>query len=150
MSVTKRVMFAPAPVAGRFRAEYSTAMALRPSQIRATCVDGALVVPIHDEPARSLRELSLPVTIMAGDGDRVVSYRLAERLNARSQAAPCKSFRALGTWSPRGGQPGGGGNSYRCQGIRGRHSIRTPSEPRASGEEVTTQVASVHGAMRPR
>jgi hypothetical protein len=46
MSVTKRVMFAPAPVAGRFRAEYSTAMALRPSQIRATCVDGALMVPI--------------------------------------------------------------------------------------------------------
>jgi pimeloyl-ACP methyl ester carboxylesterase len=80
MPLTKRLMFAPAPMEARFRAEYSTGMALRPSQIRATCVDGTFMVP----SAMSLRarygELSLPVTIMAGDGDKIVSHQLSERL----------------------------------------------------------------------
>ncbi len=82
MPLTKQVMFAPAPVTARFKAEYSNAMALRPWQIRATCVDGAVMVP----SARSLQahygELAMPVAIMAGDGDKIVSYHLAERLRA--------------------------------------------------------------------
>lgn len=80
MPLTKRIMFAPAPVTARFKAEYSTGMALRPSQIRASCVDGTFMM----SSAKSLRahygELSLPVTIMAGDGDKIVSPRHAERL----------------------------------------------------------------------
>jgi pimeloyl-ACP methyl ester carboxylesterase len=82
MPLTKRAMFAPAPVTARFRAEYSTAMALRPSQIRATCVDGALMVPSAMALRPHYGELSLPVAIMAGDGDKIVSPRLAERLRA--------------------------------------------------------------------
>jgi pimeloyl-ACP methyl ester carboxylesterase len=82
MPFTKRVMFAPAPVTERFKAEYSTAMALRPFQIRATCVDGAVMVPTTMELRAHYGALSLPVTIMAGDGDKVVSYRLAEWLKA--------------------------------------------------------------------
>lgn len=82
MSLTKRIMFAPAPIAPRFKAEYSTAMALRPSQIRASCVDGTFMM----SSAKSLRphydELTLPVAIMAGDGDKVVSPHHAERLRA--------------------------------------------------------------------
>lgn len=82
MPLTKRVMFAPAPATPRFQAEYSTAMALRPSQIRASCVDGTFMM----SSAQSLRAhyggLSLPVAIMAGDGDKVVSPRHAERLQA--------------------------------------------------------------------
>src|ERR1700712_1838980 len=45
MPMMKRAMFAPAPVTERFQREYSTAMALRPSQIRATASDGVLMVP---------------------------------------------------------------------------------------------------------
>jgi pimeloyl-ACP methyl ester carboxylesterase len=82
MPLTKRAMFAPAPVTDRFKAEYSSAMALRPWQIRATCVDGTVMVP----SARSLQahygELAMPVAIMAGAGDKIVSHRLAERLRA--------------------------------------------------------------------
>jgi len=37
-------------------------------------------------------ELSLPVTIMAGDGDRIVSYRLAERLNAAISGSTLQIF----------------------------------------------------------
>ena len=82
MPLTKRVMFAPAPVTPRFRAEYSTAMALRPSQIRATCVDGTMMVPSAMRLRGHYGGLSLPVAIMAGDGDKIVSPRLAERLRA--------------------------------------------------------------------
>ena len=82
MPLTKRAMFAPAPVTARFKAEYSTAMALRPSQIRATCVDGTLMVPSAMGLRGHYGGLSLPVAIMAGDGDKVVSHRLAERLRA--------------------------------------------------------------------
>jgi pimeloyl-ACP methyl ester carboxylesterase len=82
MPLTKRIMFAPARMTARFKEEYSTAMALRPSQIRASCVDGTFMM----SSAKSLRarygELFLPVAIMAGDGDKIVSPRHAERLRA--------------------------------------------------------------------
>jgi len=76
----KRLLFAPACVPARFRAEYSAAMALRPSQIRATSVDGALMVP----SVTHLRygDLAMPVVIMAGRGDKVVGNRQAKRLHA--------------------------------------------------------------------
>jgi pimeloyl-ACP methyl ester carboxylesterase len=82
MPLTKRVMFAPAPLTTRFNAEYSMAMELRPSQIRATCVDGTWMVPSAMQLRPHYGGLSLPVAIMAGDGDKIVSYRLAERLHA--------------------------------------------------------------------
>jgi hypothetical protein len=45
MPLLKWAMFSPAQVPPRFQAEYSPAMALRPSQIRATSMDGALMIP---------------------------------------------------------------------------------------------------------
>ncbi|MFZ8507324.1 alpha/beta fold hydrolase, partial [Staphylococcus aureus] len=59
----------------RFRAEYAADMALRPTQIRATSEDGALMI----QGALALREhyrtLNLPVAIIVGDRDRVVRTR---------------------------------------------------------------------------
>ena len=82
MPLTKRLMFAPACMTNRFRADYSSAMALRPSQIRATVVDGALMVPSALGLRAHYGELSMPVAVIAGDRDLVVSYRHAERLHA--------------------------------------------------------------------
>src|SRR5215212_5111272 len=80
MPLLKRAMFSPARVPARFQAEYSPGMALRPSQIRATSMDGALMIP----GALALREhykgLTLPVVIIAGDGDKVVFKRRSEQL----------------------------------------------------------------------
>ena len=80
MPLLKWAMFSPARVTARFQAEYSPALALRPSQIRASSVDGALMIP----GALSLRghyeNLTLPVTIIAGDGDKVVYARRSEQL----------------------------------------------------------------------
>jgi pimeloyl-ACP methyl ester carboxylesterase len=92
MPLTKRAMFAPSPVTARFKAEYSNAMALRPSQIRATCVDGTWMVASATSLQPHYGALFLPVTIMAGDGDKIVSHRLAERLHA---AIPSSTLRIV-------------------------------------------------------
>jgi pimeloyl-ACP methyl ester carboxylesterase len=82
MPALKRMLFAPAPVPARFKAEYSSAMALRPSQIRATSEDGALMLPGVMELSARYGELRMPVSILAGHGDKVVGSRQAERLHA--------------------------------------------------------------------
>jgi pimeloyl-ACP methyl ester carboxylesterase len=74
MPLTKRLMFAPASMTDRFQAEYSSALALRPWQIRATVVDGAM-----------------PVVVIAGDRDLVASQRHAKRLHdADVQSGPMR------------------------------------------------------------
>jgi pimeloyl-ACP methyl ester carboxylesterase len=80
MPLLKRTMFSPARVPGRFQAEYSAAMALRPWQIRASSTDGALMIPSAVALGRGYCELTLPVIIIAGDGDRIVFKRSSERL----------------------------------------------------------------------
>jgi pimeloyl-ACP methyl ester carboxylesterase len=82
MPLLKRAMFSPTPVPARFRMDYSNAMALRPSQIRATSVDGALMIPGALGLRRHYDELSMPVVIVAGKGDKVVVARRAKQLQA--------------------------------------------------------------------
>ena len=82
MPLLKRQMFSPARVPARFQAEYSTAMALRPSQIRATSEDGALMIPGALALQGHYKDLALPVVIIAGDGDKVVFQRMSQRLAA--------------------------------------------------------------------
>lgn len=82
MPLLKWAMFSPARVPARFEAEYSSAMALRPSQIRATSVDGALMIPGALALRRHYKDLTLPVVIIAGDGDKVVFKRMSKRLRA--------------------------------------------------------------------
>jgi pimeloyl-ACP methyl ester carboxylesterase len=93
MPLLKRAMFAPSRVTDRFKAEYSSAMALRPSQIRATAEDGALMVPGAMGLRARYGELAMPVAIVAGDGDIVVRKRQAERLHG---AVPGSSLEIVG------------------------------------------------------
>jgi pimeloyl-ACP methyl ester carboxylesterase len=96
MPLTKRLMFAPAPMTARFRAEYSNAMALRPSQIRATCADGTFMVPSVMGLRPHYGELSLPVAIMAGDGDKIVSHLHAERLRSEISGSTLRIVEGAG------------------------------------------------------
>jgi pimeloyl-ACP methyl ester carboxylesterase len=82
MPLVKRVLFSPGPVPARFQDEFSTAMAVRPSQIRATSEDGALMIPGALALEDHYKGLTLPVIIMAGEGDKVVFKRRAEQLGA--------------------------------------------------------------------
>jgi len=82
MPVVKRALFSPGSVPGRFDAEFSTAMAVRPSQIRATSEDGALMISGALALQDHYKKLTLPVIIMVGTGDKVVFHRRAEQLKS--------------------------------------------------------------------
>jgi pimeloyl-ACP methyl ester carboxylesterase len=78
-----KLVFAPLDVAKRFRREFPFSMALRPSQIRATAGDAALMVSGAARLAGRYEELAVPVAIMAGQGDRIVdTASQSERLHA--------------------------------------------------------------------
>jgi pimeloyl-ACP methyl ester carboxylesterase len=67
-----KMVFAPSEVAQRFKKEFPFSMALRPSQIRATAGDAALMVSSAARLAGRYEELAIPVALMAGRGDTVV------------------------------------------------------------------------------
>lgn len=68
-----KAIFAPSKVTRAFKTGFPASLALRPSQIRASSADAALMVPDAAKIAGRFGELAMPVLIMAGDGDRVVS-----------------------------------------------------------------------------
>jgi pimeloyl-ACP methyl ester carboxylesterase len=82
MPLIKRALFSPGAIPERFETGFSTAMAIRPSQIRATSEDGALMIPGALGLRGHYKDLTLPVIIMAGEGDKVVFKRRAEQLKA--------------------------------------------------------------------
>ena len=75
-----KASFAPAPVCDKFK-NFPLALTLRPSQIRATAADTAMMVPGAIALSRRYPELGLPVVIMAGEGDLIAHVgKHAERL----------------------------------------------------------------------
>lgn len=84
--ILERKMFAPAPVASSW-GKFPFGMTLRPSQIRAEAAEAAMMVPSAARLATHYTELTLPVQIISGDGDRIVDHasqssRLASELSA--------------------------------------------------------------------
>ncbi len=78
----KRRIFGPAPVPERFESGFPIWMMLRPSQMRATSADNALLIPAAFSLRHRYHELTMPVVIMAGDSDRHADYhRQSERLH---------------------------------------------------------------------
>ncbi|HEX9948059.1 MAG TPA: alpha/beta hydrolase [Allosphingosinicella sp.] len=83
----EKQIFAPAPVSAGWKKDFPFEMTLRPSQIRAAAAEAALMVPAAASMVPRLGGLTLPVTLVAGEGDAVVSTsdqsgRLAEALAA--------------------------------------------------------------------
>ena len=79
----EKQIFAPAPVSDGWKEGFPFEMTLRPSQIRASAADAALMVPGAAALAPRHAELTMPVTIVAGAGDKVVSTEdQSERLAA--------------------------------------------------------------------
>ncbi len=75
-------LFAPAAVDDAFAAELP--MSMRPWQIRANAEDTALMLPSVGAMEHRYKDLTVPVAIVAGDGDKVIhpsqSTRLAEEI----------------------------------------------------------------------
>jgi pimeloyl-ACP methyl ester carboxylesterase len=80
-----KASFSPAPVSPKF-ADVPVAMALRPSQVRATSADTAMMIPGAMAISGRYSELELPIIIMAGEGDLIAhvgkhAERLAEQVS---------------------------------------------------------------------
>jgi pimeloyl-ACP methyl ester carboxylesterase len=80
--LTKRV-FSPQQVDARFR-ELPVWMLLRPSQLRASAAETAMMVPSALALAKHYTDLKVPVVIMAGTQDKIVDFgHNSERLDER-------------------------------------------------------------------
>jgi pimeloyl-ACP methyl ester carboxylesterase len=83
-----RSLFAPRPVPAAFEAAFPQELVPRPSQLRATARDGAMMVDEARRLGRRMGRLRAPVAVMTGTADGVVepddqSGRLARELGAR-------------------------------------------------------------------
>lgn len=68
-----RGMFGPSPVPAKFAA-FPKEMAVRPSQVRASAAEGALLIPAALAAHERYGELRMPVAIVAGDADRIIDF----------------------------------------------------------------------------
>jgi pimeloyl-ACP methyl ester carboxylesterase len=64
-------IFGPRSVPGKFGA-FPKEMALRPSQIRASAAESALIIPDAFKLRNRYAELKMPVVIIAGEQDRLI------------------------------------------------------------------------------
>ena len=67
-------MFAPAPVPERFQA-LPKWLVLRPAQLGASAAETAMMIPAAQRLSARYRELTLPIALVAGDGDKIVDIR---------------------------------------------------------------------------
>jgi pimeloyl-ACP methyl ester carboxylesterase len=64
-------IFGPAPIPSKFRG-FSKEMAVRPSQLRASAAESALMIPAAFALRSEYRNLKVPLVIVAGDKDRFI------------------------------------------------------------------------------
>lgn len=70
--VMMRKIFGPEPEPAGFRDGFPRAMAVRPSQLRASAEETAMMIPAAGRARRLYAGLRVPVAILAGEGDRMV------------------------------------------------------------------------------
>jgi pimeloyl-ACP methyl ester carboxylesterase len=75
-------MFSPQGVSPRFAAQFPLPLTLRPSQIRAFAEETAQMIGTAEIQSERYASLFPPTAILAGDADKIVSYRQAQRLHA--------------------------------------------------------------------
>lgn len=91
--LTLRKLFRPSAIAPTFARQFPMWMTLRPSQLRASAAEAALMIPAAIGLRSRYAELQMPVVLIAGDGDRVVS---AQRQTVRlHDALPLSEMRLV-------------------------------------------------------
>jgi pimeloyl-ACP methyl ester carboxylesterase len=90
-------LFAPNPVPRRFEIRFPLDLALRPSQLRASAEDLAFMVPAAARLQHRYGGLALPVAVMTGDGDEIVTpARQSMRLHRTIPGSTLKILPGLG------------------------------------------------------
>jgi pimeloyl-ACP methyl ester carboxylesterase len=78
--LTIKASFSPAPISDKF-ADFPLGLTLRPSQVRATAADTAMMIPAAIALSRRYGELKIPTVVMAGEGDLIAHIgKHAERV----------------------------------------------------------------------
>lgn len=67
-------LFSPAPVTEQFKSDYPISLSRRPSQLRASGAESALMVWEAARLKRRLPRLAAPTLILAGRGDKLISF----------------------------------------------------------------------------
>ncbi|HEY8617204.1 alpha/beta hydrolase [Phenylobacterium sp.] len=83
MPLMLKQMFSPAKVPEHFRQGFASDMSLRPSQLRATAADTAMMPLEAGKLAPQLTAVVGPVLVISGDGDKIVSCEHQSRRLAR-------------------------------------------------------------------
>jgi pimeloyl-ACP methyl ester carboxylesterase len=86
-------IFNPAPVPKRWEKEFPFEMTLRPAQIRAGSAEAAIMIPAAAALAPRWPELKMPVAIVAGSGDEMVTT--ASQSQLLHEALPASVFDAV-------------------------------------------------------
>jgi pimeloyl-ACP methyl ester carboxylesterase len=74
MPLNIKAMFSPLDVPERFKREFPYGFPVRPGQIRAESQDAVSMVPAVYGMADRIRELNIPITIIAGTEDGIVDH----------------------------------------------------------------------------
>ncbi len=72
MPAMLKTLFSPRPVPDHLTESFPAALTIRPSQLRANAQDGVTMVPAAERLQHRYAEVTVPVAIFAGHGDRVV------------------------------------------------------------------------------
>jgi pimeloyl-ACP methyl ester carboxylesterase len=92
-----RKLFAPRPVPPRFAMRFPVDLALRPSQLKASAEDSALMVPSAAMLRKRYGELALPLRILSGTQDGIVTpARQSVRLHEAVPASELTLLPGLG------------------------------------------------------
>jgi pimeloyl-ACP methyl ester carboxylesterase len=93
--LVERKIFAPAAVASSW-SKFPFEMTLRPSQIRAEAAEAALMVPSAAAMAPHYGELTIPIQIISGEGDRIVDHSSQSALLASQLSAELTTLHGVG------------------------------------------------------
>lgn len=87
-------VFAPNAIPDEFQERFPHGMGLRPKQIRALAGDAGLLQASELSLSKRYGELKLPVSLVAGDEDKIVGYNQTERMH--KAVTHSRLFRAPG------------------------------------------------------
>jgi pimeloyl-ACP methyl ester carboxylesterase len=91
-----RRVFSPSAVTPDFKRDFPTSMALRPSQIRASAADTAMMPLEALGVSKHYSELTCPVALIAGDGDKVASFKHQSARLTRETGWPLATVKGAG------------------------------------------------------
>lgn len=90
-----RKLFGPQPVPRKF-AGFPVEMAVRPSQLRASAEEAAMMIPAAAAASGTYGEISMPTVILAGEEDRLIEVEQSARFHRLVQGSRLRRIARAG------------------------------------------------------